>query len=623
MLKLTNSCEHQESMAKRRDPNPRENDLKSDTPFFKMLWTFVPYLKDHWVRAVVSIILLLSVKGATVTIPLVLKEIVDYLDAGDAALVAIPLGMLLAYGGLRAASTVFKELQTVVFARVRYGLSRSISAALLRHLHALSLRYHLERKTGSLTRDIDRGTNSISNLLNYLVFNIFPTIVEVLMVTSILLANYSLGFALIILVSFIVYVIFTLVVTRWRMQFRSAMNNKDSIASSFAIDSLLNFETVKYFGNERFEIDRYTRTLKEYEDASIKSQASMSFLNGGQGLIIAAGVTAVMLLAASEVASGLMSIGDLVAVNAFLLQMFMPLGFLGMIYTIVKNSAADMERMFVILNTEPEIKDRPGATRLNVEPNTADVRFELVSFHYESERPILHDVSFEIPAGKKVAIVGPSGSGKSTLARLLYRFYDVSSGRITINGQDIRDVEQESLRDAIGIVPQDTVLFNDTLRYNIRYGRLDATDDEIERAAEMAYLKDFIASLPDGWDTVVGERGLKLSGGEKQRVAIARAILKDPEILIFDEATSSLDSGSENAILKAMREVSSARTTLTIAHRLSTIVDSDQIVVLEFGRVVERGTHRELLELNGHYSKLWSLQQAEDVGADSEPYHAA
>ncbi len=610
-------------MAKRRDPNPRENDLKSDTPFFKMLWTFVPYLKDHWVRAVVSIILLLSVKGATVTIPLVLKEIVDYLDAGDAALVAIPLGMLLAYGGLRAASTVFKELQTVVFARVRYGLSRSISAALLRHLHALSLRYHLERKTGSLTRDIDRGTNSISNLLNYLVFNIFPTIVEVLMVTSILLANYSLGFALIILVSFIVYVIFTLVVTRWRMQFRSAMNNKDSIASSFAIDSLLNFETVKYFGNERFEIDRYTRTLKEYEDASIKSQASMSFLNGGQGLIIAAGVTAVMLLAASEVASGLMSIGDLVAVNAFLLQMFMPLGFLGMIYTIVKNSAADMERMFVILNTEPEIKDRPGATRLNVEPNTADVRFELVSFHYESERPILHDVSFEIPAGKKVAIVGPSGSGKSTLARLLYRFYDVSSGRITINGQDIRDVEQESLRDAIGIVPQDTVLFNDTLRYNIKYGRLDATDDEIERAAEMAYLKDFIASLPDGWDTVVGERGLKLSGGEKQRVAIARAILKDPEILIFDEATSSLDSGSENAILKAMREVSSARTTLTIAHRLSTIVDSDQIVVLEFGRVVERGTHRELLELNGHYSKLWSLQQAEDVGADSEPYHAA
>ena len=610
-------------MAKRRDPNPRENDLKSDTPFFKMLWTFVPYLKDHWIRAVVSIILLLSVKGATVTIPLVLKEIVDYLDTGDAALVAIPLGMLLAYGGLRAATTVFKELQTVVFARVRYGLSRSISAALLRHLHALSLRYHLERKTGSLTRDIDRGTNSISNLLNYLVFNIFPTIVEVLMVTSILLANYSMGFALIILVSFIVYVIFTLVVTRWRMKFRSAMNNKDSVASSFAIDSLLNFETVKYFGNERFEIDRYTRTLKEYEDASIKSQASMSFLNGGQGLIIAAGVTAVMLLAASEVASGLMSIGDLVAVNAFLLQMFMPLGFLGMIYTIVKNSAADMERMFVILNTEPEIKDRPGATRLNVEPNTADVRFELVSFHYESERPILHDVSFEIPAGKKVAIVGPSGSGKSTLARLLYRFYDVSSGRITINGQDIRDVEQESLRDAIGIVPQDTVLFNDTLRYNIKYGRLDATDDEIERAAEMAYLKDFIASLPDGWDTVVGERGLKLSGGEKQRVAIARAILKDPEILIFDEATSSLDSGSENAILKAMREVSSARTTLTIAHRLSTIVDSDQIVVLEFGRVVERGTHRELLELNGHYSKLWSLQQAEDVGAESEPDHAA
>lgn len=610
-------------MAKRRDPNPRENDLKSDTPFFKMLWTFVPYLKDHWIRAVVSIILLLSVKGATVTIPLVLKEIVDYLDTGDAALVAIPLGMLLAYGGLRAATTVFKELQTVVFARVRYGLSRSISAALLRHLHALSLRYHLERKTGSLTRDIDRGTNSISNLLNYLVFNIFPTIVEVLMVTSILLANYSMGFALIILVSFIVYVIFTLVVTRWRMKFRSAMNNKDSVASSFAIDSLLNFETVKYFGNERFEIDRYTRTLKEYEDASIKSQASMSFLNGGQGLIIAAGVTAVMLLAASEVASGLMSIGDLVAVNAFLLQMFMPLGFLGMIYTIVKNSAADMERMFVILNTEPEIKDRPGATRLNVEPNTADVRFDLVSFHYEAERPILHDVSFEIPAGKKVAIVGPSGSGKSTLARLLYRFYDVSSGRITINGQDIRDVEQESLRDAIGIVPQDTVLFNDTLRYNIKYGRLDATDDEIERAAEMAYLKDFIASLPDGWDTVVGERGLKLSGGEKQRVAIARAILKNPEILIFDEATSSLDSGSENAILKAMREVSSARTTLTIAHRLSTIVDSDQIVVLEYGRVVERGTHRELLELNGHYAKLWSLQQAKDVGAESEPYHAA
>lgn len=596
---------------RRHDPTLRENDLKSDTTFFKMLFTFIPYLKDYWGRAVFSVILLLLVKGATVAIPLVLKGIVDALDASRGIVLALPLGLLLTYGALRAATTVLREVQTLVFSRVRYGLARSVSAALLKHLHALSLRYHLERKTGSVTRDIDRGTSSISNLLNYLLFNIFPTIVEVVMVTSIMLVSYSASFALIIFSSFAVYVAFTLGVTRWRMKFRSEMNTLDSKASSFAIDSLLNYETVKYFGNEDFEINRYTSALKGYEDASITSQFSMSVLNGGQGLIIAAGVTGVMLLAGSEVAAGNMSIGDLVAVNAFLLQLFMPLGFLGTIYTIIKNSAADMERMFVILNMVPEIQDPNIPQELNISPKTATVRFEHVDFAYETDRPILHDVSFEIPAGHKVAVVGPSGSGKSTLARLLYRFYDVKRGSITINGQDIREVTQHSLRSAIGIVPQDTVLFNDTLRYNIRYGRLDATDEDLERAAEMAYLGDFIASLPQGWDTVVGERGLKLSGGEKQRVAIARAILKSPDILIFDEATSSLDSGSEQAILQAMREVSQARTTLTIAHRLSTIVDSDMIIVLEQGRIVEQGNHRELLLLGGQYARLWSIQQAE------------
>ena len=574
----------------------------------------VPYLWAYKGRATFAVLLLIAAKVATVGVPLLLKEIVDLLDRANGMTLALPLGLLIAYGALRLSSTFFRELQTTVFTRVRHGIMRRMSIRLLRHLHSLSLRFHLERKTGAVTRDIDRGTNSISTLLNYLLFNIVPTFLEVGMVASILVVQYSWKYAAITVGTLVVYIAFTTVLTSWRLKYRVEMNQRDSEASSRAIDSLLNFETVKYFGNEDYEIEAYDKALTQWEDISIKVQSSLSVLNAGQSALIAIGVTLTMILAAQQVVEGTMTIGDLVAVNAFLIQLFLPLGFLGTVYSILKNAASDMDRMFQLLDKEPEIVDRPDAPDLVVKRPT--IRFEHVDFGYDADRQILHDVDFEVPAGSKVAVVGPSGAGKSTIARLLFRFYEPSRGRILIDGQDIREVTQGSVRAHIGIVPQDTVLFNDTIYYNISYGRLDATREEVEKAAEMAALKPFIESLPDTWDTLVGERGLKLSGGEKQRVAIARAILKQPPILIFDEATSSLDSASEKAILGAMRQVAAHRTTLTIAHRLSTIVDSDMIIVLQNGRVVERGNHRELLELAGVYADLWALQQDENK---SEP----
>ncbi|MCB9531895.1 MAG: ABC transporter ATP-binding protein/permease [Myxococcales bacterium] len=576
--------------------------------------TLLPYLGAYRGRTAFAISLLLLAKVATVAVPGILKRLVDTLDVpAGAVAVAAPLGLLLAYGGLRIAGVAFRELQGAVFERVRDGIMRQMSLRVVQHLHDLSLRFHLERKTGELARDIDRGTNSVSTLLNHLLFNIVPTLVEVALVAGLLVANYDVRYALVTVVAVAAYIGSTFAITAWRLKFRMETNRLESEASSRAIDGLLNYETVKYFGNERFELERYDKSLQRWEDAAVKSQVSLSLLNAVQGGTIAIGVTVIMILAARGVAAHELTIGDLVAVNAYMLQLFAPLGFLGTVYSMLKHAVTDMERMFALLQRVPEIQDRPGATPLVVA--AGDIRFDDVVFAYDPNRRILHGVSVDIPAGKKVALVGASGSGKSTLARLLFRFYDVDAGRVTIDGVDVRDLTQDSVRAAIGIVPQDTVLFNDTLRFNLRYGRLDATDDEITAAVRAAQLEAFVASLPDGLDTIVGERGLKLSGGEKQRVAIARALLKAPRILIFDEATSSLDSSSEQAILGALRALEGNRTTLVIAHRLSTIVDADEIVVLDAGRVIERGAHSALLAANGPYARLWELQQAERAEA--------
>ena len=510
---------------------------------------------------------------------------------------------------LRLASSLFNELRDAVFARVRHGAMRSVSLKVLEHLHKLSLRYHLERKTGGLSRDIDRGTRSVSSLMNYMVFSILPTLVEFSLGAVILLSRYDIWFTIVTLVAVVTYILFTMSVTEWRMKFRVSMNKFDSEANTQAVDSLLNYETVKYFGNEQYELQRYDESLKHWESEAVNSQTSLSALNFGQSIIIAAGVTVIMILAAQGVVAGSMTLGDLVLVNAFLLQLFIPLNFLGIVYSQLKHALTDMHLMFDVLDKEPEITDRPDARPLDA--TNAEVRFEQVSFAYDARRPILHDISFTISPGEKVAIVGPSGAGKSTLARLLFRFYDISSGRILVNNQDISQVTQESLRQAIGIVPQDTVLFNESLRYNIAYARPGASRDEIEQAARVAHLTDFIADLPQGYDTVVGERGLKLSGGEKQRVAIARAVLKNPRILIFDEATSSLDSHSEQAILVALREAAAQHTSLVIAHRLSTIVDADNILVMDSGRIVEAGVHQALIARGGAYARLWAMQQEE------------
>ncbi len=583
-------------------PRSNRRDLKT-------IRSLVPYLWDYRGRVAFAMLFLVLAKVANVGVPIALKGIVDALDAQRQELLVLPLALLFGYGALRLASSAFNELRDAVFAKVRHGAMHRVSVKVLQHLHSLSLRFHLDRKTGGVARDIDRGTRGVSSLLNYLVFNILPIVVEISMIAGILLASYSLWFTVITIVAVVAYAVFTLKITEWRMRFRVKMNALDSRASTQAVDSLINYETVKYFGNERHELRRYDDVLTEWERAAVKSQTSLSGLNVGQGLIIAVAVTLIMILASREVVAGSMSLGDLVMVNAFLIQLFIPLNFLGVVYSQLKHSLSDMDLMFQILEQRAEITDRPGAEDLTV--GRGEVRFEHVDFAYERDRQILFDVDFSIPPGRKVAVVGPSGAGKSTLARLLFRFYDVTSGRILISGQNVRAVTQESLRAAIGIVPQDAVLFNESIYYNIAYANPGASPQEIERAAELAHIHGFITSLPQGYNTIVGERGLKLSGGEKQRIAIARTILKNPRILVFDEATSNLDSKAEQAILAAMREVAANHTTLVIAHRLSTIVDADFILVMEGGHIVERGTHMELLERGGIYASMWSIQQLE------------
>lgn len=577
---------------------------------WKTLGFLLPYLWQYKNRVVAALALLVAAKIANVAVPLVLKDIVDALDGSKAPLV-LPLALILSYGVLRLASAVFGEARDAIFAKVAQGSIRRVALQVFEHLHALSLRFHLARQTGGVSRDIDRGSKGISFLLSFSLFNILPTLVEIVLVAGLLLQRYHWSFAAITFGTILIYIVFTLGITEWRMAFRRAMNEMESKANTRAIDSLLNFETVKYFGNERWESGRYDESLTEWEDAAVKSQVTLSILNAGQAIIIAIGVTLLVWLAADGVVRGTMTLGDLVLVNAFLLQLYTPLNFLGFIYREIKHSLADMEKMFSLLEVNAEVKDATDANTLKTD--AAEIRFEAVDFAYDSNRPILHDVSFAIPAGKTVAVVGSSGAGKSTLSRLLYRFYDVNAGRITVNGTDLRDLSQTSLRAHIGIVPQDTVLFNDNIYYNIAYGRPDATREEVIQAARSAHIYDFIQSLPEGFETQVGERGLKLSGGEKQRVAIARTILKNPPILIFDEATSALDSHTERAIQTELKEISANRTTLVIAHRLSTIADADEILVMAGGRIIERGTHRELLEADGQYARMWALQQSESA----------
>src|SRR5215470_11881725 len=566
----------------------------------------LPYLWEFKGRVIVALSFLVTAKLANVGVPLVMKEVVDSLDARTAVL-AVPFALLVMYGMLRAANTLFAELRDIVFVRVSKRAIRRVALQVFRHLHSLSLRFHLERQTGGVSRDIERGTNGISTLLSYMLFSIVPVILEFGLVAAVLLAKFDWHFAAITFGAVAVYIAFTILVTEWRIDIRRRANELDSKANTRAIDSLLNYETVKYFGNEAFEARRHDENLRSYESAAVRSEASLGLLNIGQSLIIAVAVTALMVLVAQGVAGKNLTLGDLVLVNGLLIQLYIPLNFLGMVYRQIKQSLTDINRMFRLLEENREIQDRPDAVALPAGP--AAIRFERVDFAYEANRQILHDVSFEIPAGSKVAVVGHSGSGKSTLARLLYRFYDVGSGRITVNGLDLRGLKQASLRAAIGIVPQDTVLFNDTIRYNIHYGRPEATEGEVIEAAKAAHIHDFLMTLPDRYETRVGERGLKLSGGEKQRVAIARALLKNPRILIFDEATSALDSKAEKAIQAELERISQGRTTLVIAHRLSTVMDADQILVLNQGRVVERGTHRQLLEMQGEYARMWALQK--------------
>jgi ATP-binding cassette, subfamily B, heavy metal transporter len=590
-----------------RHTTPPEKNRQDLSNLRRML----PYIWQYRGRVMLALMSLVFSKLALVGVPLVLKEIVDSLDNPQGRMLVLPVTLLLAYGVLRLFSSMFNELRDALFAKVRYHAMRRLSNQVLQHLYRLSLRFHLERNTGGISRDLERGTQSISSILNYMVFNIIPTAAEFILVAFILLRGYEVKFTLVTFATVFVYIGFTLAVTNWRMHFRHSMNRLDSEANTQAIDGLINYETVRYFNNEAYELDRYDRTLSEWETAAVKSQSSMSLLNFGQGAIIAVGVTLIMFYATQGVVDGHMSLGDLVLVNTLMLQLFMPLNFLGIIYRAVRYALADMDRIFDLLDQEEEIRDRPDAHDL--QPGHSEIVFDHVSFGYNPDRQILKDISFTVPEGSKVAVVGPSGAGKSTLVRLMFRFYEVDEGSIRIDGQDIRSVTQDSLRRAIGIVPQDTVLFNDTIYHNIAYARTDADREDVVRAAQLANIHDFIETLPDGYDTVVGERGLKLSGGEKQRVAIARVILKNPRILIFDEATSSLDSHSERLILDAQAEVARQHTTLVIAHRLSTIIDADTILVMESGRIRERGSHQELIRLGGLYAQLWALQQQEET----------
>ena len=570
------------------------------------LW---PYLWAHRTRVAVALALLIGAKGATVLLPIVLKHIVDALDANESARVALPVALLLAYGALRLASVLFGQLRDLVFGRVTERAMRRIALNVFEHLHALDLDFHLSRRTGGLSRDIERGIGGISFLLRFMLFNIIPTLLEIALVAGILLFYYSVWFAVIVLVSVVVYIAATTLLTEWRTRHVRESNRLDAQANTRAVDSLLNYETVKYFGNERYEADRYDRELRGWEAALRRSRLSLGTLNTIQATVIAIAITAMMMLAGSRVVSGEMTLGDLVMINAYMIQLFVPLNFLGFVYRELKKSLADTARMFRLLDVEPGIGDAPGARALTA--TRPQVRFENVQFGYRPRRQILRGVDFTIAPGRKLAVVGQSGAGKSTLARLLFRFYDVDGGRITVDGSDIRHLTVASLRDAIGVVPQDTVLFNDTIEYNIAYGQPDAEPAAIANAARMAHLDGLLARLPDGMHTLVGERGLKLSGGEKQRIAIARAILKNPAILVFDEATSSLDSHAEQAITAALTELAADHTTLIIAHRLSTVVDADEIVVMDEGCVVERGTHAALLRADGRYAAMWRLQQRE------------
>lgn len=588
-------------------------------PDRRILVSLIPYLWEFRWRVGIAVSFLIMAKVANISVPLLMKQIVDALDKSTAIL-AVPFMLLIAYGALRLSSTLFAELRDIVFIKVTQRAMRNIALKVFHHLHALSLRFHLERQTGGVTRDIERGTRGISTLLSYMLFSVIPIILEIVMVTTLLAFKFDWTFVVITLCAIVFYIAATIAITEWRTQHRRQMNEMDSKANTKAVDSLLNYETVKYFGNEEFEAGRYDKNLQKYETAATKSETSLGILNSAQSIIIAMAVTLLMWRASEGIVAQKLTLGDLVMVNALLIQLYIPLNFFGAMYREIRQALTDTEKMFRLLGENKEIQDKPGAKPLVV--NGASIQFDRVNFGYDPKRQILHDVSFAVPAGKTVAVVGASGAGKSTISRLLFRFYDVgignategglTSGRILIDGQDIRDVTQASVRASLGIVPQDTVLFNDTIRYNIAYGRPGASEADIQDATRRAHVLEFIERLPDGWESMVGERGLKLSGGEKQRVAIARTLLKNPAIMIFDEATSALDSATEKAIQAELREIAKDRTTLVIAHRLSTIIDADQILVLADGRIIERGNFRELLELDQRFAEMWRLQQQEE-----------